>query len=455
MALLLAGTMLASTLLTACGGGGSDTGKAPAGDTKAVAADTGNTVADGALEGEITFWHSFTQGARLDVIQATAEQFMKDNPNVKINIETFSWGDFYTKWTTGLASGNVPDMSTALPGHVVEMMDADALVSVDGVIDAIGRDKFAAAPLSEGEKDGVCYSLPLYSHAQVMWYRKDLLANAGLEVPKTWDEFAAAAKVLTKDGVYGCSFPCGSSDLMATRFLNFYVRSGGGSLLTDDLQADLTSDLALDGIRFWLDIYENCSPKDSVNYAVLDQANLYYQGKTAFDFNSGFQIGGVQTNSPDLVDQIDCAPIPKIHADDPDYGIETSNIPLVIWKNSKHPEICEAFIQKLYEKDTYIKFLEATPVGMLPSISGIADTPEYQANETVQKFSGAVDVISAAVDKGTAIGFEHGPSVQAGLLTSQGIIEGMFQDIITNGTDVETAAQAAEDQLNDAFSTVE
>lgn len=455
VALLLAGIMLASTLLTACGGGGSDTGKASAGGTKAVAADTGNTVADGALEGEITFWHSFTQGARLDVIQATAEQFMKDNPNVKINIETFSWGDFYTKWTTGLASGNVPDMSTALPGHVVEMMDADALVSVDGVIDAIGRDKFAAAPLSEGEKDGVCYSLPLYSHAQVMWYRKDLLANAGLEVPKTWDEFAAAAKVLTKDGVYGCSFPCGSSDLMATRFLNFYVRSGGGSLLTDDLQADLTSDLALDGIRFWLDIYENCSPKDSVNYAVLDQANLYYQGKTAFDFNSGFQIGGVQTNSPDLVDQIDCAPIPKIHADDPDYGIETSNIPLVIWKNSKHPEICEAFIQKLYEKDTYIKFLEATPVGMLPSISGIADTPEYQANETVQKFSGAVDVISAAVDKGTAIGFEHGPSVQAGLLTSQGIIEGMFQDIITNGTDVETAAQAAEDQLNDAFSTIE
>lgn len=458
--------MLASTLLTACGGGGSDTGNTPAGDTKEAAADAGtgntapenagagNTDPDGALAGEITFWHSFTQGARLDVIQATADQFMQDNPNVKINIETFSWGDFYTKWTTGLASGNVPDMSTALPGHVVEMMDADALVPVDGVIDAIGRDKFAAAPLSEGEKDGVCYSLPLYSHAQVMWYRKDLLASAGLEVPKTWDEFAAAAKALTKDGVYGCSFPCGSSDLMATRFLNFYVRSGGGSLLTDDLQADLTSDLALDGIRFWLDIYENCSPKDSVNYAVLDQANLYYQGKTAFDFNSGFQIGGVQTNSPDLVDQIDCAPIPKINANDPDYGIETSNIPLVIWKNSEHPEICEAFIQKLYEKETYIKFLEATPVGMLPSISGIADTPEYQANETVQKFTGAVAVISAAVDKGTAIGFEHGPSVQAGLLTSQGIIEGMFQDIITNGTDVEKAAQAAEDKLNDAFSTI-
>ena len=226
----------------------------------------------------------------MDVIQKAADKFMEDNPGVKITIETFSWGDFYTKWTTGLASGNVPDMSTALPGHVVEMMDAEAVVSVDDVIDNIGRDRFAEAALSEGERDGECYSLPLYSHAQVMWYRTDLLEQANLEVPATWEEFAAAAKALTKDDVFGCSFPCGSGDLMATRFLNFYVRSGGESLLTDDLKANLTSDIAIEGIKYWLDIYENCSPKDSVNYAVLDQANLFYQGKTAFDFNSGFHI---------------------------------------------------------------------------------------------------------------------------------------------------------------------
>ena len=230
-AILLAGTMIASTILAGCGS--KEEGAA-------------NQEASEELKGDITFWHSFTQGPRLEVIQETADQFMKDNPGVNIKIETFSWGDFYTKWTTGLASGNVPDMSTALPGHVVEMMNADALVPVDDLIDDIGRDKFSKTALSEGEKDGECYSLPLYSHAQVMWYRKDLLEEAGLSVPKTWDEFAEAAKTLTKDGVYGCSFPCGSNDLMATRFLNFYVRSGGGSLLTDDLKADLTSDLAID-----------------------------------------------------------------------------------------------------------------------------------------------------------------------------------------------------------------
>lgn len=441
LAILLAGVMILSAALAGCG--------------QKSDKETQTAVNTGELKGEITFWHSFTQGPRLELIQKTADQFMKDNPGVKIKIETFSWGDFYTKWTTGLASGNVPDMSTALPGQVVEMMDADALIPVDDVIADIGKDRFSEKALSEGEKDGKCYSLPLYSHAQVMWYRKDLLKAAGLEVPKTWKEFAKAAKLLTKDGVYGCSFPCGSNDLMGTRFLNFYVRSGGGSLLTDDLKANLTSKPAIQGIKYWLDIYKNCSPKDSVNYNVTDQATLFYQGKTAFDFNSGFEIGGVKTNSPDLVDQIDCAPLPKIHESDPDYGAETSNIPLVVWKNSKHPEICKAFIKKLYEKDTYIKFLSTEPVGMLPSITGISDAPKYKDNPTMKKFSHAAEVITNAMNMGTAIGFEKGPSLQAGLLTSQGIIEGMFQDIITNGTSVKKAAKTAEKKLNMVFSTTE
>lgn len=403
--------------------------------------------ADGELEGDITFWHSFTQGARLDTIQQAADSFMEEHPKVNIKIETFSWNDFYTKWTTGLASGNVPDMSTALVGQVAEMINADAIAPLNGLIDDIGRDKFNEGALNELTVDGNNYAVPLYSHAMVMWIRKDLLEANNIEVPKTWDELYEAAKALTKDGIYGLSFPSGSSDFQATNFLNFYVKSGGGSLLTDDLKADLTSDLALDGINYWLKVYNDCSPKDSINYNVLDQATLYYQGKTAFDFNSGFQISGVAANSPDLLDAIDCYPIPTIDGSE-QTGITTSNQPMVIWKNSKHPEICEAFMKTLYEEDTYVKFLHATPVGMLPAIKGIEDTKAYQDDPTIQQFQHAEEVISSQIPGGTAIGFEHGPSVQAGILTNQHIIEEMFQDIITNGTDVKKAAQTAEDELN-------
>ena len=94
LAILLIGTILVSSILSGCGQG----------DNKS---DSKTADVSGEMKGDITFWHSFTQGQRLDVIQATADQFMEENPGVKITIETFSWGDFYTKWTTGLASGNV------------------------------------------------------------------------------------------------------------------------------------------------------------------------------------------------------------------------------------------------------------------------------------------------------------------------------------------------------------
>ena len=62
-AILLAGTMIASTILAGCGS--KEEGAA-------------NQVASEELKGDITFWHSFTQGPRLEVIQETADQFMKE-----------------------------------------------------------------------------------------------------------------------------------------------------------------------------------------------------------------------------------------------------------------------------------------------------------------------------------------------------------------------------------------
>ena len=290
LSLTLAAT-LAISLLAGCAGGDTVESANPS------AAAGGETT--GELSGEITFWHSFTQGARMEAIQAAADQFMAGNPGVTINIETMAWGDFNTKWNAGITTGDLPDISTAQnTGEVVEMLNADVLAPMDSTIDAIGRDLFSANALADMSMDDTTYGIPYYSHAQVMWYRTDLLEANNLEVPTTWDEFYEAAVALTKDGVSGCAFYCDPNELLCTRYLNYYVRSGGGSLLNDDLTANLTSDLAIDGINFWLEVYKNCSPAETINYTVNDHATLYYQGTTAFDFNSGFMISGVESNRP-------------------------------------------------------------------------------------------------------------------------------------------------------------
>ena len=80
-AILLAGTMIASTILAGCGS--KEEGAA-------------NQVASEELKGDITFWHSFTQGPRLEVIQETADQFMKDNPGVILKLK-HSLGEIFTQ----------------------------------------------------------------------------------------------------------------------------------------------------------------------------------------------------------------------------------------------------------------------------------------------------------------------------------------------------------------------
>ena len=64
---------MAASLFAGCGGSEtSSAGTAGTADTAASAASE----TDAPLEGEITFWHSFTQGARMDAIQKAADAFM-------------------------------------------------------------------------------------------------------------------------------------------------------------------------------------------------------------------------------------------------------------------------------------------------------------------------------------------------------------------------------------------
>lgn len=240
---------------------------------------------------------------------------------------------------------------------------------------------------------------------------------------------------------------------MATRFLNFYVRSHREKLIKNG-KADLTNKVAIDGINYWVDRYRKSSPKGSINFKILDQATLFYQGKTAFDFNSGFQILGVATNSKDLLSKISAAPIPREKSSDKVTGIETTNVPIVVWKQSKHKDISRAFLKELYNKDDYVKFLLSAPGGMLPVIKGISDSTKFQSNPIVKQFNVEINMIEKQISEGSAIGMEDGPKVEASILTTQSIIEEMFQEIITTNISTEDAAKKAEEKLNRQFKII-
>ena len=102
-------------------------------------------------------------------------------------------------------------------------------------------------------------------------------------------------------------------------------------------------------------------------------------------------IGGVQNNTPEIAQYVRCAPLPRITDSDPIYSAEASHIPLVVWKNAKHPEICKAFIEYLYDTDNYVEFIHSVPVGMLPSLKDIANQlrlPEQRHHQGILRLRG-------------------------------------------------------------------
>ncbi|MCM1040295.1 MAG: sugar ABC transporter substrate-binding protein [Ruminococcus sp.] len=412
------------------------------------------TVADESLSGEITFWHSFVQGARMEAVERAVAKFEEKYPNVTLNVETMSWSDFKVRWKEGMENGNLPDISTACNMYEVEeLVNAGILQPADEVVDAIGRDRFSDNVLSELTHGDQVYGVPYYSHAYVMWYRKDLLDAKGISVPSTWEELYEAACAVTdkEQGIYGCPVSMSPKDFVSAINLHMYVQSGGGSLLNDDMTANLTSDLALEGIRYWVKMYEDCSPRETVDDTVMEQAARFYEGKTAFDFNSGFHISGVAGSREDLLSSISCAPLPRMNEEDEYYSAIVTHIPLVIYKDAENVEICKKFMEFLFEEENYIDFLDSVPVGMLPSIRGISSTEQYQSNDVRRQFAEEEAVIREAMLNGMALGFEHGPNVQSGIITSSGVIENMFRNIVQNGADVETAAREAEEELNRLF----
>lgn len=405
-------------------------------------------------EKTITFWHCFVQEDRQQALDDAIARFEESHPGTRIETEAMQWPEFKKRWRAGIATGDLPDMSSACNVYEVgELLDAGLLQPVNAVVDAIGANLFSDNVLNDLSYDGSIYGVPLYSHAYVLWYRRDLLDKAQLDAPKTWDDFAEAARRTTDPmtGVNGFSLSLDPSDFVGTIALHMYMRSAGESLLNEDLTANLTSPTALEGIRYWTEIFSSCSPAEALDETTAVQAQRFYEGTTALDFNSGFNVSGMAAASPELLEQLACTALPKMEAEDADYSAVVTHIPLVLYKDARNADVCKEFMEFLFQDAGYIEFLDSAPVGMLPSVRGITSTEAYQSNPLRRQFYNEERLIENAMINGRPLGFEHGPNLHAGILASSGVIERMFRSIISGEATAEQAAASAEEELNGLF----
>lgn len=181
---ILATATAAAVALVGCAAGGPGATSAPPASSTAPASPSA------VAPTEITFW------TWLPDIQKTVDLFEAANPDIKVKVENVGVGvDEYTKIQNAVDAGSGgPDVAhmtyDAMPNFVLTGALADLTKSGGADIPKI----FLPGVVSLVQRGDGIYGVPQDFGPGVMFYRADVFDSLGIDVPATWDDYAAAAK---------------------------------------------------------------------------------------------------------------------------------------------------------------------------------------------------------------------------------------------------------------------
>ena len=157
-------------------------------------------------------------------------EFNEANPDINLNVEVVSWNDIYTVVNTRIANGEAPDVLNI--DVFADYQADDLLLPIQDVVSEETYSKMYDAFLAQSEVDGTVWAIPDLASARAMYYNKDILDAAGVEVPTTWDEFEEVLQKLSDAGIQPLTTG-GSDKWGATRLINAYaVRTAGNDIMT-------------------------------------------------------------------------------------------------------------------------------------------------------------------------------------------------------------------------------
>ena len=231
-------------------------------------------------------WGMWGSPEEIAVHQQVADAYMKANPNVKIELWSQPWGDYFTKLDTLFAAGDgtaIPDVFFMSP--IQKYASSKLIQDLTPYIEKTKFDlkDYWPGALESTSFDGKVYGLPRDSAVEVLYYNKDDFDKAGIKYPTdewTWDDLAKAAEALTVKDASGRVSRYG---LAAEGGKYFDFVGGNGGLILDDMfkptECKLSAPEAVASIEFFAGLMND-------GYAWRD-ANLGQAGGDQAVFLSG------------------------------------------------------------------------------------------------------------------------------------------------------------------------
>ncbi len=157
--------------------------------------------ASAALAGELVINTDTSDPAPKAAFQAVIDGFEAENPDIKVTWNLFDHEGYKTSIRNFLTA-DAPDVANWYAGNrMLPYVKAKLFMPVDDVWADNGLNETLASAAGSMTIDGHKWGVPYTYYQWGVYYRKDLFEKYGISVPKTWDEFLAAGKTLSDNGI--------------------------------------------------------------------------------------------------------------------------------------------------------------------------------------------------------------------------------------------------------------
>ena len=159
-------------------------------------------------ETEITFWHAM--GGQLgETVNKIAEDFNASQDDYKITpVYKGSYEETLTAGIAAFRAGEQPNIMQVFDAGAATVIGAKgatipvADLLADNGVDFDINDYIAGVRYFYADSDGKMIGMPFNSSTPILYYNMDALAKAGVEPPKTWEEFASVTAPALKSAGY-------------------------------------------------------------------------------------------------------------------------------------------------------------------------------------------------------------------------------------------------------------
>ena len=259
-------------------------------------------------------------------MQAMCDAYTAQHPDVEIEVQVTSWGEYWTKLEAAAESNTMPDIFWMHTNQLLYYADFGMLADVTDLYADVEpnyyENHFTEISRSNASgSDGRLYGVPKDKDNGLLVYNKEMFDAAGVAYPTddwTWDDMVEASqKIYDATGKYG--FMAYNDDQLG--YWAFAYQAGGHILTADRTKAGYTDPGSKKGISFYVGMQSEDWCPTQTYFTETAPGTAFFSEVGAMYLEGNWNLPQLVANNPQMWGKWDLAKLPK--CPDPIEGPES------------------------------------------------------------------------------------------------------------------------------------